>query len=104
HESTPEAACGFRLRRGRGLHEAYMACGRFDDPKFEGLRRLRCGLFDWGERVRTFPKWGSVAWACRAATGPPTMPRRSPPSMPRSRPASPYSTPATSTVLGTTRC
>src|SRR5262249_24499238 len=68
--------------------------------EFERLRRLRCGLFDWDETVPTFPKWGSVAWACRAATGLPTMRSRSPPSMPRSRPASPCSTPATSTVRG----
>jgi Aldo/keto reductase family len=24
HKSTPEMVCGFRLRRGRGLHGAYM--------------------------------------------------------------------------------
>src|SRR5262249_13978104 len=30
-KSTPEMACGFRLRRGRGLHGAYMACDKFAD-------------------------------------------------------------------------
>jgi len=29
-------------------------------------------LFDWDETVPAFPKWGSVAWACRAAMGTPT--------------------------------
>src|SRR5262249_2365133 len=28
---TPEMACWFRLRRGRGLHRAYMACDKFAD-------------------------------------------------------------------------
>ena len=32
---------------------------------------LRCGLFDWDETAPAFPKWGSVAWACRAAMGTP---------------------------------
>src|SRR5262249_44555938 len=31
HKSMPEMACGFRLRRGRGLHGAYMACDKFAD-------------------------------------------------------------------------
>ena len=34
HESTLEMACGFRLRSGRGLHGAYMACDKFADHLF----------------------------------------------------------------------
>src|SRR5262249_52461347 len=71
HESTLEMACGVRLRRGRGLHGANMACDKFGDHWFRIARpkpgRLRCGLFDWDETVLAFSKWGSVAWACRAA-------------------------------------
>ena len=37
HKSTPEMACGFRLRRGRGLHGAYMACDKFADHLFRIL-------------------------------------------------------------------
>ena len=33
-------ACGFRFRRGRGLHEAYMACDKFDD-QLSGIVRLK---------------------------------------------------------------
>jgi hypothetical protein len=38
HKSTPEMACGFRLRRGRGLHGAYMACDKFADHLFKIAR------------------------------------------------------------------
>jgi hypothetical protein len=33
-------ACGFRLRRCRGLHAAYMACDQFDDQMFR-IARLK---------------------------------------------------------------
>src|SRR5262245_58957101 len=39
HESTLEMACGFRLRSGRGLHGAYMACDKFADYLFRIARR-----------------------------------------------------------------
>jgi hypothetical protein len=38
HKSTPEMACRFRLRRGRGLHGAYMACDKFADHLFRIAR------------------------------------------------------------------
>jgi hypothetical protein len=53
HKSTPEMACGFRLRRGRGLQGAYMACDKFADHSFvqpDG-RRLHCT--SWVCKLRT---------------------------------------------------
>jgi hypothetical protein len=54
-----------------GLHGAYIECDKFADHLFRivrlKLREMRCGLFDWDETVPAFPKWGSGAWACRAA-------------------------------------
>src|SRR5262245_24818457 len=38
HKSMPEMACGFRLRRGRGLHGAYMACDKFADHKLRARK------------------------------------------------------------------
>jgi hypothetical protein len=36
--STPDMACGFRLRRGRSLNGAYMACDKFADHLFRIAR------------------------------------------------------------------
>ena len=56
-----------------------MACDKFADHLFRIARRksgeMRCGLFDWDETAPAFPKWGSVAWACRAAMGTPATAR-----------------------------
>ena len=37
HKST-NMVCGFRLRRGRGLHGTYMACDKFADHLFKIAR------------------------------------------------------------------
>src|SRR5258708_24494200 len=52
HKSTPEMACGFRLRRGRGLQGAYMGCDKFADHSFvQPDGRLHCT--SWVCKLRT---------------------------------------------------
>src|SRR5262249_38001705 len=101
-------ACGFRLRRGRSLADG-VRVSLAKGPQLKWVlhggatnsltiyselrapkiwRRLRCGLFYWDETVRAFPKWGAVAWACRAAIGMPATGNLLRPSMLSSRPAS----------------
>jgi len=79
HESTLEMASGFACE----ADAAYMgltwratnSLTICSELRAENPGRLRCGLFDWDETAPAFPKWGSVAWACRAAMGTPATAR-----------------------------
>src|SRR4029077_18560232 len=93
HKSTPEMACGFRLRRGRGLQGAYMACDKFADHLLriateythQELARLAPDLEEARQAFALIVKDGNRAGevirrihARRDPRGPCPDPRRSP--------------------------